>query len=162
VVRGGADCVILGLYSKDGHAADPNTQFMAQVAGGVLAAGAVAGLGYYAYTKYQGHDVDEMEKCVGMTFAYNQEKEVVIESITPGGPAEKSGQVHVHDIVKKVGDYGGGAGADPVRDVYKQPVESWCEIIKNGKPGTSVVFELATPQKPGVHKAIIKPNFPQK
>mmetsp|Transcript_33521 Transcript_33521/g.82385 ORF Transcript_33521/g.82385 Transcript_33521/m.82385 type:complete len:171 (+) Transcript_33521:81-593(+) len=146
-----------GKVGTTGQDANPETQHNAKIGGGLLAGALAVGaaaLGVYAYQKYAGADVAELEKVCGMEFAYNEEKEVVIDKITPGGPAENAKTAKVGDVVMEVGDHGKD-GQDPVRNVHKQPVESWCEIVKNGATGSQVRFVLRTKGQNRNHNAII-------
>jgi len=56
------------------------------------------------------------------------------------GPAAKTGLILKGDIVCEVGDTVPG---HPMKVVYKQDIDKWAHIVKNGAPGTSVRFVFA-------------------
>jgi len=78
---------------------------------------------------------------VGLSFAYNDDGEVVVDSVTAGGPAAKTGLIQKGDVVCEVGD--SDPNGQPMKEVYKQPIENWAPIVKGGAAGTSVRFILA-------------------
>lgn len=78
---------------------------------------------------------------VGLSFAQNTDGEVVVDSVAATGPAAKTGLILKGDVVCEVGDT--EAGGHPMKEVYKQDIDKWAHIVKNGAPGTSVRFILA-------------------
>mmetsp|Transcript_809 Transcript_809/g.1711 ORF Transcript_809/g.1711 Transcript_809/m.1711 type:complete len:448 (+) Transcript_809:57-1400(+) len=78
---------------------------------------------------------------VGLSFGYNDEQEVVVDNVTANGPAAKTGLIQKGDVVCEVGDT--DPNGRPMKEVYKQPIETWAPIVKNGAPGSSVRFILA-------------------
>lgn len=78
---------------------------------------------------------------VGLSFAQNTDGEVVVDSVAANGPAAKTGLILKGDVVCEVGDT--EAGGHPMKEVYKQDIDKWAHIVKNGAPGTSVRFILA-------------------
>ena len=77
---------------------------------------------------------------VGLSFAQNTDGEVVVDSVGANGPAAKTGLILKGDVVCEVGDTQPG---HPMKEVYKQDIDKWAHIVKNGAPGTSVRFILA-------------------
>lgn len=77
---------------------------------------------------------------VGLSFAQNTDGEVVVDSVGANGPAAKTGLILKGDVVCEVGDTVPG---HPMKEVYKQDIDKWAHIVKNGAPGTSVRFILA-------------------
>jgi len=78
---------------------------------------------------------------IGLSFAYNDEQEVIVDSVTANGPAAKTGLIQRGDVVCEVGDT--DPGGKPMKEVYKQPIDTWAPIVMNGAPGSSVRFILA-------------------
>ena len=88
-------------------------------------------------------DKPQVNVTVGLSFAYNDEQEVVVDAVAPNGPAAQTGLIVKGDVVCEVGDSPETPNGRPMKEVYKQEIQEWAHIVKNGAPGTKVRFILA-------------------